>query len=75
MEQRDTLVYILMSISKFCSFHKVKITEYCNPFFIVLFYNSKSISLIENIKIALTKTLIMVLFSLITQMHSTASNT
>ena len=23
MEQRDTLVYILMSIFKFCSFHKV----------------------------------------------------
>ena len=23
MEQRDTVVYILMSISKFCSYHKV----------------------------------------------------
>ena len=32
MEQRDTFVYILMSISKFCSFHKVYITEYYNPF-------------------------------------------
>ena len=50
MEQRDTFVYILMSISKFCSFHKVNITEYYNPLFIVHFYNSKSITLIENIK-------------------------
>ena len=50
MEQRDTFVYILMSIFKFCSFHKVKsdvITT--TPFFIEHFYNLKSITLIENI--------------------------
>ena len=46
--QRDTLVYILMSIFKFCSFHKVDITDYYNsPLFIVHFYNLKSITLIK----------------------------
>ena len=38
--QGVTYVYILMSIFKFCSFHKVKITEYYNsPLSIVHFYN------------------------------------
>ena len=50
MEQRDTFVYILMPISKFCSFHKILITEYYNPFFIAHFYHSKNITLIENTK-------------------------
>ena len=53
MKLRDTFVYILMPISKLCSFHKVQITEYYNPLFIVQFYNSKSITLIENIKMLL----------------------
>ena len=39
MEKRDTFVYILMSIFKFCSFHKVYTTEYYN--------NLKSITLID----------------------------
>ena len=46
MEQRDTFVYILMSIFKFCSFHK---EYYNNPLFIVYFYNSKRITLFENV--------------------------
>ena len=59
MEQRDTFVYILMSIFKFCFFHKVKVTEYYNnPFFIFHFYNSKSITLIGNIKVLILYNLV-----------------
>ena len=51
MEQRDTFVYILMSILSFAVFIKFKSQNNNNPFFIFHFYNSKSITLIENIKV------------------------
>ena len=51
-EQPDTFVHILMSIFKFCSFHIILVTEYYNNHFLKFhFYNSKSITSIENIKV------------------------
>ena len=45
MEQRDTLVYILMSIFKFCSFHKVLVTEYYNNPFLYFTFIIRKVSL------------------------------
>ena len=50
MEQRDAFVYILISISKFCSLHKSESQNITTLFFIVHIYNSKSITLIENLR-------------------------
>ena len=50
MEQRDTFVYILMSIFNSAVFIKFKSQNITTTPFIVHFYNSKSITLIEYIK-------------------------
>ena len=52
MEQRDTFVYILMSFLSFAVF--INLSDSIlqkKTFFIFHFYNSKSIILIENIKV------------------------